>query len=666
MTTTNAESSVLVPASGTARSRAASGAPAVANSAALAALVHQHARNNGATPTAVSFLSLLRSNEGTPFTPGMLKPSVCLVVQGAKKILIGKEVISYGAGNFLAASVDMPTSGHVVVASRTKPYLSVRIELKPSEVATIALDAKLQISATSTPGAYVGTADADLHDAVMRLMRLLSKPQDIPFLARSIKQEIIYRLLTSPDGHLLYHNIVADNHGVGIGKALRWIKSNYAQPLHIEQLARDVNLSVSGFHHKFKAVTTIPPLQYQKRIRLARGSTHFAGGQRRCRNRRIQGGVRKRLTVQSRIPAAVWHAPVAGCREPAQERHQRRRAGLGNHWALIVYSPFALPACIHPECARASAGRVLVERVRVHTFIRIVMKPITTSFGFSSTAAEVAAGINLSGKRAIVTGAASGIGVETARELARAGAEVTLAVRNIAAGQQVAADIKATTGNDNVVVAPLDLAIGESVNAFVEAWQGPLHMLVNNAGIMACPETRTHEGWEMQFATNHLGHFALTTGLHGALVQAKNARVVNVNSRGHLRADVTFDDIHFQRRAYDPWLAYGQSKTANVLFSVEITERWKSDGITSNALMPGVIRTPLSRYMTQEQLDAVLQRAGGDSINWKTVEQGAATTVLLATSPLLEGIGGRYFDNCNEAAVYVPGGDFNGVGRVCA
>jgi NAD(P)-dependent dehydrogenase (short-subunit alcohol dehydrogenase family) len=282
------------------------------------------------------------------------------------------------------------------------------------------------------------------------------------------------------------------------------------------------------------------------------------------------------------------------------------------------------------------------------------MLAVTTPFGLHSTAREVAAGMSLAGKRAIVTGAASGIGIETARELARAGADVTLAVRNHTAGQHVADDIIATTGNASVRVLPLDLANIESVNALATEWTGPLHILVNNAGIMATPETHTAEGWELQFATNHLGHFALANALHPALAAAGNARIVSVSSRGHLRSDVIFDDIHFARRAYDPWLAYGQSKTANILFAVEASERWKRDGITANALMPGAIRTPLMRYMTPQQTDAMIERGGGANFEWKTPEQGAATSVWLATSPLLEGIGGRYFENCNEAKLNAP------------
>ncbi len=191
--------------------------------------------------------------------------------------------------------------------------------------------------------------------------------------------------------------------------------------------------------------------------------------------------------------------------------------------------------------------------------------------------------------------------------------------------------------------------------AFVAAWDGPLQILVNNAGMMASPEMRTPEGWELQFATNHLGHFGLTTGLHHALAAAGGARVVSVSSSAHLRSPVVFEDIHFRERAYEPWSAYGQSKTANVLFAVEATRRWADDGITANSLMPGAIRTNLQRHITDEDLERMRRQSGGGSFTWKTPEQGASTSVLVATSPLLEGVGGRYFEDCAEAEPNQPG-----------
>jgi NAD(P)-dependent dehydrogenase (short-subunit alcohol dehydrogenase family) len=270
-----------------------------------------------------------------------------------------------------------------------------------------------------------------------------------------------------------------------------------------------------------------------------------------------------------------------------------------------------------------------------------ISTPITTPFGFHSNAAEVLADVDLSGKQAIVTGAASGIGVETARALAGVGADVTLAVRNPQAGADIAAQITASTGNPAVHAVQLELTSPPSIYRFVGGWRGPLHILVNNAGVMASPEAHTDDGWESQFATNHLGHFALALGLHSALAAADGARIVAVSSSGHLWSPVVFDDINFRFRPYDPLLAYGQSKTAVALFAVEASARWSEDGIYANALNPGAIQTNLQRHVGgTARTPLELQ---------KTPQQGAATSVLLAASPLLEGIGGRYFADCNEA-----------------
>ncbi len=270
------------------------------------------------------------------------------------------------------------------------------------------------------------------------------------------------------------------------------------------------------------------------------------------------------------------------------------------------------------------------------------MARISTEFGFRSTAAEVIAGIDMSGKRVVVTGGASGIGIPTAAALAGAGAEVTLAVRNVEAAMPVAAEIARKAGGAPVLVEKLDLADQASVAAFISRWHGPLHVLVNNAGVMALPEQRTAEGWEMQLATNHLGHFVLANGLRRALAEARGARIVSVSSSAHQLSPVVFDDLHFRFRAYDPMLSYGQSKTANILFPVEATKRWAGDGITANSLTPGAIATNLQRYRGGMSTPPELR---------KTVEEGAATSVFAATSPLLEGVGGRYFVDCNEAEV---------------
>jgi NAD(P)-dependent dehydrogenase (short-subunit alcohol dehydrogenase family) len=279
----------------------------------------------------------------------------------------------------------------------------------------------------------------------------------------------------------------------------------------------------------------------------------------------------------------------------------------------------------------------------------------TTTYGATTTAAEVIANVDLHGRRAVVTGASSGIGVETARALASAGAEVTLAVRNLEAGGKVADGIaeKLPPGAGVLHVARLDLADLASVDDFVRAWTGPLHILVNNAGVMALPELiRTPAGYEMQFATNHLGHFALASGLHKSLASAAHARVVCVSSIGHLFCPVVFDDLHYRFRPYDQWTSYGQSKSAIVLFAVGAAQRWADDGIAANALMPGnIASTALARHMGADDLANFGAQTDVQLPPEKTIEQGAATSVLLAASPVVEGVTGTYYEDCTEATV---------------
>ena len=283
---------------------------------------------------------------------------------------------------------------------------------------------------------------------------------------------------------------------------------------------------------------------------------------------------------------------------------------------------------------------VVPTRMRVVTSMKARIK---TPFGFRSTVDDVIDGIDLSGKYSIVTGGSSGIGIETARALAKAGANVTLAVRKTDAGEEIAANIRISTGNPNVRVARLDLSDQSSVRQFATDWRGALHILVNNAGIMALPKLeRSSEGWELQFATNFLGHFGLTLGLYNALAAARGARIVSVSSSGSLIAPVIFDDLHFNFLPYEPFVAYGQSKTACVLLAVEATRRWAAEGIFANALNPGAIATNLQKHTGGLRTPPELR---------KTPQQGAATSVLLAVSPLLDGLGGRYFEDCNEAAI---------------
>jgi NAD(P)-dependent dehydrogenase (short-subunit alcohol dehydrogenase family) len=281
---------------------------------------------------------------------------------------------------------------------------------------------------------------------------------------------------------------------------------------------------------------------------------------------------------------------------------------------------------------------------------------ITTSFGRESTALEVIKGVDLTGQKAVVTGATSGIGTETARVLAGAGAEVTLAVRNVEAGRQRADEIAPVDGAGRVRVAYLDLGDLASIDAFVSMWRGPLHVLVNNAGVMALPTRElTSAGWEYHFGANHLGHMALTLGLYVPLASAGGARVVAVSSDAHAHNNsgaIDFDDIHFERRPYNGGQGYAQSKTANILFAMALNRRWAIDGVVANALHPGAIRSGLQKHIKAQMTPE--QQAGLDSWPWRSTEQGAATSVLLAASPEVEGVGGRYFENCSEAIPHDP------------
>jgi NAD(P)-dependent dehydrogenase (short-subunit alcohol dehydrogenase family) len=286
------------------------------------------------------------------------------------------------------------------------------------------------------------------------------------------------------------------------------------------------------------------------------------------------------------------------------------------------------------------------------------------SFGKYSTAAEVISGHDLTGKETIVTGGAGGLGLETARALAVAGARVVLAGRDPARGEAAAVRLREATGNDLIVFQPLDLGSLESVTAFARRYVAtgqPLHILINNAGIMAAPLARTADGFESQFGINHLGHFALTTALLPALRAAGTARVASLSSRAHRRSDIDFDDPNYRHRPYDPWQAYGQSKTATALFAVDLTARHAPDGITCNALEPGTIMTGLMRHISREELVA---RGWADQDGtpvqppgWKNPEQGAATSIWAATAPELDGVGGKYLEDCAVAQPWTKDGD---------
>jgi NAD(P)-dependent dehydrogenase (short-subunit alcohol dehydrogenase family) len=296
----------------------------------------------------------------------------------------------------------------------------------------------------------------------------------------------------------------------------------------------------------------------------------------------------------------------------------------------------------------------------------LAQHPIASPFGYRSEAAEVVNGIDLARKTAIVTGGSSGIGVETARALAGAGARVILPVRSRKAGEEAAADIRASTRNDAVEVADMDLADWPSVKAFAAAFlkRGiALDILINNAGIMATPERRIMGRFESQFGTNHLGHFQLACRLAPAF--AKGARVVALSSIGHRRSPIKFDDPNFEKTPYEKWEAYGQSKTANSLFAVELNRRLEPRGIFAYAVHPGGIMTNLQRDMSAAEIKAmgwIDEKTGKPIDRFKTVAGGAATATWCATSPLLRGGGGVYCEDCNIAQA-LPASDptFTGV-----
>lgn len=280
--------------------------------------------------------------------------------------------------------------------------------------------------------------------------------------------------------------------------------------------------------------------------------------------------------------------------------------------------------------------------------------PFGSGFGMRSTAADVLKGVDLKGKNVIVTGGYSGIGIEAVRALVNAGASVTAPARRPDKAREELAGVKAE-------VAELDLADLGSVAKFAASYVAagkPLHILINNAAIMANPETRVGpQHWESQFATNHLGHFALAMGLAPALKAANGARVVSVSSTGHKLSPVVFEDIHFRSRPYNKWTAYGQAKTANSLFAVELDRRGQAHGVRAFAVHPGGIMTPLQRYLPKEEMIAAgwMDADGNVNERFKTTEQGAATETWCATSPQLNGKGGLYCEDCDVAQLTQPG-----------
>jgi AraC-like DNA-binding protein len=233
-------------------------------------VLNQVPHGDGVFPTAIPFLSLIRFERPTRLTHAVLQPSICLVLRGSKRILIGSEAVAYACGAYVISAVDMLISGQITRATKTAPYLGVKIDLDPQEIASILVETEQPLTSIprTTLGAFVSGSTSDLQDAVLRLVALLQKPQDMQFLASPIRREIIYRLLTDENSPLLYQSVLATQGEAGIGKAITTIKRHYQKPLAIEMLAKQANMSISGLRHRFKEVTGMAPLQYQKRIRL--------------------------------------------------------------------------------------------------------------------------------------------------------------------------------------------------------------------------------------------------------------------------------------------------------------------------------------------------------------------------------------------------------------
>jgi len=275
-------------------------------------------------------------------------------------------------------------------------------------------------------------------------------------------------------------------------------------------------------------------------------------------------------------------------------------------------------------------------------------QPIGSGFGHGSTAVDVLDGVDLSGCSAIVTGGYSGLGLETVKALAEAGVAVTVPARRAAHAREVLA----SAGLESVDVRAMDLGDQASVKAFAKGYLASsrgLDILINNAAIMACPETRVGPGWEAQFATNHLGHFTLTNALWPVLADG-GARVVSLSSTGHKISDIHWDDPQFTS-GYDKWQAYGQAKTANSLFAVELDKRGAEYGVRAFAVHPGGIMTELQRHLAREEMVAAgwMDDAGNMREGFKTPAQGAATSVWAATSARLDGMGGVYCEDCDIA-----------------
>lgn len=286
-------------------------------------------------------------------------------------------------------------------------------------------------------------------------------------------------------------------------------------------------------------------------------------------------------------------------------------------------------------------------------------------FGVDTSAEEVARDIDLTGSTIVVTGGSAGLGVETARVLASRGARIVSVVRDEQKGAAAADSIRESVPDADIQLAILDLFDLDSVRKGADdiARRFPrIDRLINNAGVMACPLRRTKEGLDTQLGTNHLGHFVLTARLMPNILASTPARIVNLSSGGHRMSPIRFEDPFFEKQDYNKFVAYGQAKTANVLFSVALDRRYGDRGVHSVAVHPGAIRTELGRHMTGDDFkDLLKDRPQAEPMKFKEIPQGAATTVWAATSPEFEKRGGVYCEDCGIASVIDEPGVSHGV-----
>lgn len=237
----------------------------------ILAMAERIGNAEGVTQTIIPFLSIIRRSQQTSLIPVILTPAFCLILRGTKKLHLGRDIIHYHAGDYLVSVIDMPASAQIIGAAEKLPYIGLRIDFTTKEIASVIMEAGINVKLTDkklSTGSFIGKSDTELLDLFVRLLTLIDKPQESRFLSELIKREMIFRLLSGEYRHLFFQQVLFDQQADGVGKAIEWIKQNYARPFTVEELAKSNNMSISGLHHKFKAITTMGPLQYQKQLRL--------------------------------------------------------------------------------------------------------------------------------------------------------------------------------------------------------------------------------------------------------------------------------------------------------------------------------------------------------------------------------------------------------------